>query len=220
MSIRTRISARRISTFTAVAGAVVVASSLLPAQGASASPLGATFVNNTTVVNSSNFTTKVKVHYQLRERAAKIVTAINRADATTVGCHDCDTAGVAFQVVVVNKNRLKLLNADNSANAISQACTRCNTLALAYQIIIADDSVNPLNRHHRAGLAALNRSLNALRGLPFDQMQAQADALAQQAVDSLRSTAPDQGVAQPVAGRDFDPSRIVELHRFLDDVPA
>jgi hypothetical protein len=111
----------------------------------------------------------------------------------TTHCLGCQTAAIAFQIVVAPLGGS--LNSDNEARAIEDHCAYCSNLASSYQIILTEP--NPtISGSTRYALYALKNRLKALAwsGLTGDSLQAAIDEIAGEAEYDLLA-----GAAQPLA---------------------
>ena len=161
-----------------------------------------TYVNVAKATSLHNWRTDFRVKFQLGQSSASTINATNQAVALTSGCHDCGAVAIAFQVVFATKQNLTALNADNTADATSYACVRCSTLAAAYQIVFISGTQQRLTDAQELGLAQVRAELEALQysGLNTDQIQSQADELANQALSLLQNSAgaaPPDGAPSP-----------------------
>jgi hypothetical protein len=150
---------------------------------------GGTYVNQARAASYFNRYSDSSVKFQFKQSSASTVNATNEANATTSRCRDCGAIAIGFQVVLVSSRNLSTVNAVNTANATSTNCTKCTTLAAAYQIV---DAAGPqrLTYQQEAGLDQIGAEVQALQWsrLSADEIQAKADALANEAVSLLQST--------------------------------
>ena len=93
-------------------------------------------------------------------KAGKDVDQINyaRADAS---CVDCQTVAVAFQLVLVTKDRRKFAPR-NRADSVNMLCEECLTWASAKQVIVATGGPATLSQAGQARMLALEARIEAL----------------------------------------------------------
>jgi hypothetical protein len=157
--------------------------------GPSGGGRGAAYDNAARASSASNRYTDSSVRFQLDQPTSANVTATNSATASTIRCHNCGAIAIAFQVVDWTGTNSNEIKANNAANATSRNCEQCSTLAAAYQIVV----VGAPRRLTSAQQSGLNQIRSQLQRLQYsrasaDQIQSEADQLADQAVTLLQGS--------------------------------
>ena len=161
-----------------------------------------TYVNRAHAVSQRDGRTDYSMRFQLHQRSASIINADATAVAKTIGCHDCSSVAIAFQVVFARAQGLSEINVNSTAKAISRRCVRCSTLAETVELVYISATQRQLTQAQDAGLALIQREFAALRHsqLRIAQIQSKVAVLAAQAGALLRS-----GIAPPILP---DPAQI------------
>ena len=214
---RTRINALILRPRSWVVALTAFAALAVPASAsASAAVAVASFPQTRTITNQATASTQRNGHtdwvlkYQLqRQASAATLNVSNHATATASQCRNCTADGIAFQVVVASMKNLVTLNADNEANALSSNCVRCNSFAGAYQVIYASNQPR-LSLYQIRGLNRVRSELIALRftGLQGDALQANLDAIADDAVSALDNDPNPIPVITPAVGNSPSPAAL------------
>lgn len=133
---------------------------------------------------------------QVASTGADTVDSTNLAEAAPSNCTGCEGVAVAFQAVIVTGNP-STVAPRNAAVAVNSNCTSCKAFAYAYQYVVSADRGTHLGADGRAKVADIRRRAAALvtSGPPYDQLDAQLDALAAEfkaaVVDDLERTGAD-----------------------------
>jgi putative peptide zinc metalloprotease protein len=149
---------------------------------------------------------------QVASTGADSVDSTNLAQAAPSNCTGCEGIAVAFQAVIMTGNP-NTVSPRNLAVAVNSNCTGCRAFAYAYQYVVSADPGTHLSAAGRAKVADIRSRAAALvtSDLPFDQLDADLDALAMQfkaaVVDDLEHTgaAPHDGI--PEADADEAPAQ-------------
>jgi hypothetical protein len=171
------------------------------------SPQGTEIVNHVTAEAVTNHKTVFKVKFGLGVGASPAVTAVNRVDALTGWCANCNAIAIGFQVVTTTQRDLIALHAVNVATATNNDCTLvCGAVADAYQVVVATDTPQALtfgqllSPQQLIALLYLRSQFLALpnSGLSLIQIQAQCENLVAQAMGILQDAnygGPNYGAA-------------------------
>jgi hypothetical protein len=116
------------------AGALVVALTAGMAAPAGAYVPGGSVGNYVTVINIRNNSQEYRMKWDMEYVYGPNLNATNQAYAKAT-CDNCNTAAVAFQIVLASG--VKTVNANNSGVALNVACQNCDTQAVADQFVVA-----------------------------------------------------------------------------------
>lgn len=171
-----------------IIGALTSTVALTPTMASAAGC--AFFFNSATAINIFHGE-QFRVSFKVNQTNSHSVKTVNHAYAKTSHCSQCNTAAIAFQIVVAPMN--SSLKVDNEAKAVEDHCINCSNLASAYDIVL--EVPNPhLSGDTLRALQQIKQRLECLRssGLTGDALQAAIDELAGEAQSVLLL-----GVAQP-----------------------
>jgi hypothetical protein len=146
--------------------------------------------NSVSLTSGKNGHALFDVKYRLWDSNAPIVTADNYAQAAVSGCSHCGATAIAFQVVLVSKQKLAQLTADDSALGTTTGCTTCNSLAEAFQIVYATDQASLVGTTVKLkanGTASELRDLQYSR-LSTAQVQSRSTTLVNNLINSLQAS--------------------------------
>jgi hypothetical protein len=104
-------------------------------------PQGNVFVNEAKANSLTNLKTVFKVKFELGVGVSPTVSAVNRAEALTSQCADCNAVAIGFQVVTTTVRDITNIHALNVATATNDDCSlTCTAVADAYQVVVATDT--------------------------------------------------------------------------------
>jgi putative peptide zinc metalloprotease protein len=132
-------------------------------------------------LNASPTADGVAIHrsaVQVVSTGTSSVDSRNIAAALPTGCTGCEGIAVAFQALILTGNP-SFIRPLNAAVAANTDCTRCGAFAFAYQLVITASHGTHLSAVGKATVRDIRRRAAALvdAGLPFDQLDAQLQAL-------------------------------------------
>jgi putative peptide zinc metalloprotease protein len=152
-------------------------------DGVTAGGGGGGTVNNVVVVKN---TTDGRVASKVGSGIARVTgdsSHNQNAAVAASSCTDCRSVAVAVQIVLVQRPDASTIAPENYAMAINQSCLRCETFAAAYQYVVTTEGIVHFTAEGNQRLAALEselRSLVAMDGLPFPELDARASAIVQE----------------------------------------
>lgn len=148
-----------------------------------------TYVNRAHAASRRDGRTDASMRFQLHQRSASIINADATAVAKTIGCHDCSSFAIAFQVVFAPAQGLSEINVNSTAKAISRRCVRCSTLAETVELVYISATQPRLTLAQEEELALIQREFAALQHskLRIAQIQSKVAELAGQAGAVLHS---------------------------------
>jgi hypothetical protein len=164
--------------------------------------------NSLYVTSGKNGRAPFDVKYRLWNSDAPIVTADNYAEADVSSCSHCGATSIAFQVVLVSKQKLAQLTADDSALGTTTGCTTCNSLAEAFQIVYATNQASIMST---AVTYAANETAAQLRelkysGLSTAQIQSRSTALVNNLIGLLQASSGGSGHSGGFSGSPWTPA--------------
>jgi hypothetical protein len=150
--------------------------------------------NYVEVFNQSDGREREKSRVVVTRTSSDTVDNENFAHARS-SCSDCRTVAAAMQAVVVTSDPSEIRPV-NVALAVNENCTSCQTFAAAYQYVVTTDNPVRWDRDGRRRLESFRERVSeATRDsdLPFDELQAQLDALYQEFKAAVREELDEAG---------------------------
>jgi putative peptide zinc metalloprotease protein len=179
---------RAILALLLVAGGLVAAPAAPPAAAQDSG--GDT---SAVAVNTKDGSTLFRFAFSIKQIMGEVVDQQNAAVAYA-NCEECTTVAISVQVLLVSGSPDEV-TPTNLAVALNEDCTECQTLAAAYQFVFGNGEELRFTAEGRQRIADIRRRFRQLRtsGLSVEEIQAEADALAGELRDVLRSEVTTRG---------------------------
>lgn len=180
---------RRLTT------ALVVTVLSLAGVGSAASAQDAGGDTSAVAVNTKDGSTLFRFAFSIKQIMGEVVDQSNAAVAYA-NCEECTTVAISVQVLLVSGSPDEV-TPTNLAVALNEDCTECQTLAAAYQFVFGNGEELRFTAEGRRRIADIRRRFQALRnaGLSVEEIQEQADALAGELRDVLRTEITTRGAS-------------------------
>lgn len=147
-------------------------------------------------VNLKDGTDIFKFAFHIVRTTQDVVDETNAAFAYAT-CTDCTTVAVAFQIVLVFSDP-STITPTNLAIAMNVDCVSCDTFASAYQWVSTTGGPVVFTPEGQKRLNELRKQIRDLlrSDLPFDQLQAELDQIADEISDILKTELVSVGPGQ------------------------